>query len=59
MVAVGSVRVRTQLFSDKEEEVINVYSPAQYTSDKEPFRTAADRIASWKKTVEQLRYSKN
>jgi len=55
---VGTVRVRSQLFAESGEDTVNVYTPAQFMSDKEPFRTAADRIAEWKKTVEQLRYSR-
>jgi len=56
---VGTVRVRTQLFADNGEENMNVYTPSQFLSEKEGFRTAAESIAQWKKTVEQLRYSKS
>ena len=36
---------------------MNVYAPTQFLNDSEPFRTATDRIADWKKTVEHLRYN--
>jgi hypothetical protein len=57
--AVGTVRVKPQLFANSNEGSVKVYSATMCMSEKEPFRIAAEKIAEWKRTVSQLRGSQN